>query len=177
MEYIELIFPPANPIQNYALVFLLGSLTVSSLSDLRRLAAQADFAEIWGAFTAVMFAADVYTGLTGELNLLAFTLKWALILTAVVFTSTVHLLNISTMDVAALAALMSTLTPAYIILTLFLTVIVNELLHPILRNYGEAGAYPFLPTVLAVNLLLLLILLNGGIEPYLGIATENLITT
>ena len=39
-------------LQTYGLVFLLGSLTVASLSDLRRLAAQKDFAEVWGLRTS-----------------------------------------------------------------------------------------------------------------------------
>ena len=170
MEYVDLLLPPPSPLQTQALIFLLGSLTVSSLSDLRRLAAQADFAEVWAAFTAAMFLTDVYTGATGQLNIYAFTLKWTLILLAAAFTSTTHLLNLSTMDTAALAALLSTLTPAYILTTLILTLIVNELLHPILRKYGEAGAYPFLPTILTVNLLIILLQAAGGLEPYLSLA-------
>lgn len=162
-------FTAPNPIQSYALAFLLGSLTVSSLSDIRRLAAQVDFAEVWAGFTALMFLTDVYLGMTSQLAIAPFLLKWVLIVAAAGLTSTTHVLNISTMDVAALSALLSTLNPAYIILALFLTVFFNELLAPMLRKYGEAGAYPFLPTILAVNVFLLLILLTGGVEPYLGL--------
>jgi hypothetical protein len=174
MDYTQLLFTPPSPIQTHALIFLLGSLTVSSLSDLKRLAAQADFAEVWVAFTAVMLLTDIYMTTTSHLNPYAIILKWMLILLLTVTATSTHQINISTMDVAALTALLSTLNPAYIILTLILTLIANELLQPILRKYGEAGAYPFLPTILTVNLIILLITQTGGIEPYIGITTETL---
>ena len=173
MDYIQLLFPPANPLQTHALIFLLGSLTVSSLSDIRRLAAQTDFAEVWAAFTAIMFLTDIALGVTSQLNPYAFTLKWALILITAAHTSSTHLFNISTMDVAALTALLSTLNPAYILTALLLTTIINELIHPILRKYGEAGAYPFLPTLLTANLIIILIITFGGIETPLGITTAT----
>jgi hypothetical protein len=163
MDIQGLLMPPQTPLQEYALVFLAGTLTVSSLSDLRRLAAQADFAEVWAAFTVFMFVADVYLGITAQLSILPFAAKWALILAFAVATSA-RLIAISTMDVAALIALLSVLNPANIVVALVATLIVNELLRPILKSYGEAGAYPFLPTVLAVNLMMLLIVAAGGID-------------
>jgi hypothetical protein len=162
-----LIFIPHTMIQTEALVFLLGSLTVSSLSDLKRMAAQTDFAEVWAAFCAFMFIVDVYYGVTAELALAPFIIKWLLIVVFAAACTGTHAISISTMDVAALTALLSALGPADIVITLVLTLVVNELLRPILRNYGEAGAYPFLPTVLAVNLLMLLVIQAGGIEAYL----------
>jgi hypothetical protein len=169
MDIIELLFPPANPLQTYALVFLLGSLTVSSLSDLRRMAAQTDFAEVWGAYVAVMFLMDIYLGMTSQMPLASFVIKWAIIAAFAAATTGARVVTISTMDVTAIAALLSTLTPAYIILALALLVVANEIMKPALRGYGEGGAYPFLPTVLAVNLLILLIILGGGIEAYIGV--------
>ena len=170
MEFSELLITQHNPMQIHALVFLLGSLTVSSLSDLRRMAAQADFAEVWAAYTIVLFSFDVYLGLTAQMALAPFMLKWVLIVVFAAVTTGSHSFSISTMDVAAIIALLATLNPVYILITLPMLVLVNELLKPILSKYGEAGAYPFLPTVLAANLILLLIFLAGGIEPYLGLA-------
>ncbi|MBD3387577.1 MAG: hypothetical protein GF416_01005 [Candidatus Altiarchaeales archaeon] len=169
MDLATILFTPSDPIQTHALVFLLGSLAVSSLSDLRRMAAQADFYEVWIAFTAAMFLFDLYLGMTGQLTIPPFTLKWILILAFTAVSTATPLLNISTMDVAALAALLSTLNPATILLTIPLTILANELLHPLLKKHGQAGAYPFLPTVLTVNLTLLTLNLTGGIQQYLGI--------
>jgi hypothetical protein len=166
MDIIELLFPPANPLQTYSLVFLLGSLTVSSLSDLRRMAAQTDFAEVWAAYVAVMFLMDIYLGMTSQTPLASFVLKWALIAALAAATTGTRIVTISTMDVAAIAALLSTLTPAYILLAVVLLAVANEMMKPILRGYGEGGAYPFLPTIMAVNLLILLIVVGGGMEAY-----------
>ncbi len=165
MDYAGLLFPEPNPLQAYCLVFLAGTLTVSSLSDLRRLAAQADFAEVWGAYAAAMFLADAYLGLSGQLGLLPFVMKWVLVAAATAASSKAG--NLSLMDSAALAALMSTLAPGYVILAALLTLIANELMKPLLASHGEGGAYPFLPTVLLVNAAMLAILASGGLEPYL----------
>jgi len=134
------------------------------------MAAQTDFAEVWAAFCAFMFATDIYMGVTGELALTPFIIKWLMIVLFAAATTGTHVINISTMDVAALTALLSTLSPAYIIITLVLTLVVNELLRPILKNYGDAGAYPFLPTVLTVNFIVLLMIQAGGVETLLGVA-------
>jgi hypothetical protein len=167
MEFLDIVFPLQSPVQTHALVFVLGSLAVSSLSDLRRMAAQADFAEVWGAFTALMFAADVYMGLLGQLGIEPFILKWLIIAGFAVVTTSTRALSICTMDIAAILALISSLGPGYIILTLIALLIVNELLQPILKSYGEAGAYPFLPTVFAVNLIVLAATAFGGVEAFI----------
>jgi hypothetical protein len=168
MDYLQLLLPQHNPAELYALVFLLGSLSVSSLSDLRRMAAQADFAEVWLAYIAAMFLVDLGWGIFTTPNTPLFILKWTLILVVAAALKTLRNLSISTMDQAALMALLSTLTPGYIILAVPLTLILNELMQPILKRYGHAGAYPFLPTVFMVNLLLIFVILTGGIEAYLA---------
>jgi len=170
MDYSQFLLAPDTAVQTYSLVFLLGSLTVSSLSDLKRMAAQTDFAQVWAAFAVIMFAADSYFGLTGQMHLAAFLLKWALIAAFAVAASSAHLMSISTMDAAALIALLSCGGPAHIVVALTLTLLVNELLKPVLKGYGEAGAYPYLPTVLVVNVLILLIIMAGGLEPILAAA-------
>lgn len=174
MDYTQILFAPTAEIHVYGLVFLLGSLTVAGLSDLRRMAAQTDFAEVWAAFTALMFLTDTYLGLSAQLPLTVFGVKWALIAVYAAAASTLHLFDISTMDVSAVTALLSLQNPASILLAVFLLFIVNELLQPILRRYGEAGAYPYLPTVWTANLLILLLTLTGGINTLLGITAETL---
>ena len=75
MDVFQVFFPQPNPIQLHALVFLLGSLSVSALSDIRRLAAQADFSEVWIGFAAAMFAVDAIWGAAGSLNAPALAAK------------------------------------------------------------------------------------------------------
>ena len=66
MTLEDLIVSPYTAVQLYGLVFLIGSLTVASLSDLRRMAAQKDFAEVWVVFTAAFFAYDFYRLFVGD---------------------------------------------------------------------------------------------------------------
>ncbi|MFC2163340.1 hypothetical protein ACFLRF_06630 [Candidatus Altiarchaeota archaeon] len=149
-------------IQISGLLYLLGSLTVSSLSDLRRLAAQKDFSEVWGAFTILLLTLDMYLLLIGSIPGIALLLKWALILSFTVLTTTGKIFRISTMDVTAITALLALLNPAEILLAGLILLLANELLHPFLKKFGEAGAYPFLPVVFTVNLLLITYHLLGG---------------
>lgn len=151
-------------IQSYALIFLLGSFTVASLSDLRRMAAQRDFAEVWFFFTFAFLLYDLY-GMTAtgvlDINLLA---KWAIVLVFVVVSINTHLLSISLMDVAAVCSVLSLLDITYIVLYLITLVIIKEILGPVLRRFGDTGAYPFLPVVLVATIVLLAIIWSGGID-------------
>ncbi len=159
----NILLTTGNPaLQLYGLIFLLGSLTVSSLSDLRRLAAQKDFSEVWGAFTALLLLADILLAINDQSSLPPIAAKWILILITLIATTNARLFNISTMDVTAITALLSLLNPLEIIASLTLLAITAELLQPILKSFGKAGAYPFLPIVLAVNVVLLAYLLAGG---------------
>ena len=66
-------------IQLYALLFLLGSLTVAALSDLRRMAAQKEFAEFWILFTGIILVYEIAV-VSGEYSLTnPFLVKWILI--------------------------------------------------------------------------------------------------
>ncbi len=158
MDYSQLLLQPNSPIQYQALIFLLGSLTVASLSDIKRMAAQTDFTQVWAAFTAIMFLSDLISGITGATTLPPFILKWALIMVFTIIASSTRAINISLMDVAALTALISTLPPALILAALTTALIANALLHPLLQRHGQGGAYPFLPTILITNLLTLAII-------------------
>lgn len=147
--------------QLYGLVFLLGSLTVSALSDLRRMAAQRDFAEVWGAFTFISLVADIY--LLAESDPLTLVAKWALIAGFAYVTLKEHALNISLMDVMAVSAVASLLGPATIIGFFVVLLLLREFLSPILEKFGGGGVRPFLPVAFAATVMLISYGLYGGI--------------
>ena len=165
MDYAELLTYPLDTTHFYGLIFLLGSLTVASLSDLRRMAAQQDFAEVWAAFTGIMFLYDTYLATTSNLPLLIFAAKWLLILAIAVATTTKIHFGISLMDISAIAALLACVNPAHIIAALVMLLILGELMNPLLKNFGEAGAYPYLPIVLTTTLLIILLHITGLFPP------------
>lgn len=144
----------------YGLVFLLGSYTVSSLSDIRRMAAQRDFAEVWGVFTVAAFALEVLGA--SEETLAAIMIKWGMIIGFILLNSgRSPLLKIALMDVLACTALFSMLPPAALAATAVAMIIINELLTPLLKSYGQGAAYPFLPVVWLTNLLIIIAVLGG----------------
>ncbi len=150
-------------LQLYGLIFLVGSLTVSSLSDIRRMAAQRDFAEVWVAFTLLFLLYDIYH--IDQLNPFNVVLKWLIISVFVLASAKFlkHVFVISTMDIAAVCAVTSLLTAKYVLLYLFIVLVFKEILTPILRQFGDAGAYPFLPVVLLSTILIFAILSYGDV--------------
>ena len=138
---------PATGIQAYALVFLLGSYSVAALSDLRRMAAQSDFAEVWVAVSGFLFSVDVYLLLSGALPVESFIIKWVAILALSMVALLMRSASIAPMDVAAAAATAAALPPASAALYFVFIAVVGELLSPVLRRFGSDGAYPFLPAV------------------------------
>ncbi len=50
--------------QLYGLIFLLGSFSVATLSDLKTMTAQREFMEVWILFILAFLAYDVYIGYT-----------------------------------------------------------------------------------------------------------------
>lgn len=150
-------------LQLYGLVFLIGSLTVASLSDIRRMAAQKDFAEVWAGFTILFLLYDIYH--LDQLNPTLVVVKWGLIAFFVIASArlTTHWFTLSLMDIAAVCAVMSLLTAKYILLYYFIIIVFKELLNPILKQFGDAGAYPFLPVVLASTIIIFAVLNYGGV--------------
>ncbi len=64
--------------QPLGLAFLLGSFTVATLSDLRRLSAQREFVEVWWLFALVVLGLEIHDARSGDgMHVLA--LKWGLI--------------------------------------------------------------------------------------------------
>ncbi|MFH1722091.1 MAG: hypothetical protein ABH950_05750 [Candidatus Altiarchaeota archaeon] len=137
-------------IQVYGIIFLLGSLTVASLSDLRRMAAQKDFAEVWIIFSALGLLYDLARIVYSEFGLLSFCLKWAVIAAIgyLAYSPRISFMSLSFMDVAAIVAVNSMLNPALIVGFLVVLIISSEFMSPIMRSYGSMEAYPFLPIIL-----------------------------
>jgi len=150
---IQILTAMASPsavtsIQFYGLVFLLGSFTVASLSDLKRMAAQKEFAEVWVAFCFLAFCYDFIR--LGETEPVIFAAKWAMILLFAVLSWKYLgiILSLSEMDLAAACAAMSLLNPLYIAGYYVLLVLFKIILRPILGRFGDGIAMPFLPVVL-----------------------------
>ena len=65
--------------QQLGLAFLLGSFSVATLSDLKYLAAQREFREVWLLFLLAVLLFDAYDLNGGRLAPAAFAVKWGLI--------------------------------------------------------------------------------------------------
>lgn len=139
--------------QAYAFFFLLGSFTVASLSDLKHLAAQREFVEVWLAFTGVFFLLEL-VDLDFEPDTL-FVAKWALLLLVSVLSldRVGVLFRLAWADVAAMAAAMSLLSPALILLFALALKLASWPLARLTLRRG--GFYPFLPVVTVATLAVL----------------------
>jgi hypothetical protein len=149
---VELFALKLSLVQVYGLFFLLGSFVVASISDLKHMAAQREFMDVWLAFAVVMAALDVWAArFQPDTTLL---LKWALILVlsllswhrvGVVF-------KLARADVAAMAAAASLLQPGAVVLFWLL---MKALSVPLGRGLRKGDAYPFLPVVTLATVALL----------------------
>lgn len=131
----------------YGLFFLLGSFVVASLSDLKHMSAQREFMDVWWAFAAILFVAQLWLADFAPSGPLI--LKWALVvLFCVLSHQKVGLwLRLATADVAACAAATMLLPPG-LVLAFFL--VLKILAWPASRLLGRGkNAYPFLPVVTA----------------------------
>ena len=111
LEYLSIHMTTA---QIYGLFFLLGTFTVASLSDFKRLSAQQEFFEVWLGFVVIMFLYDTYT--KNDPNILA--LKWILIAGFAVLSSRKigKIFSLAKADVAAISAAAALLNPFYIVI-------------------------------------------------------------
>lgn len=144
-------FPPTT---SYVLVFLLGSFTVAGLSDLRRMSAQREFLEIWAIVVAALLGIDLWQWRTASPDL-RFLLgaKWALVVLVALLSwrRTRALFRLAAGDVWAVAAVAATLNPLFIVAFVLLLWLANVALRPALAPFGEGGAYPFIPVVVAAT--------------------------
>lgn len=141
--------------QRYGLAFLLGSFTVAALSDVRRMAAQREFLEVWVLAAVALLALDLaradwrFTTLTG--------VKWGLILLLAVLSTTRFgiLFRLARADVAACTAAAALLPPLLIVVFWALLKTLALVLAPVLAK--RDGSYPFLPVVTLATLAVLVI--------------------
>jgi hypothetical protein len=135
------------PLQQFGLAFLLGSFTVATWSDLKRLSAQREFVEIWLLFALAMLGHDVWRAQGGEVSWLRVGVKWGLIgLASVLSLRPVGVLfRLAPADVAALAAAASLLTPGLVVLFYAVARVLAVLAAPLLS--GGRSVWPFMPVV------------------------------
>jgi hypothetical protein len=133
--------------QQLGLAFLLGSFAVATWSDLKYLAAQREFLEVWLFFLVAALALDVYQAYTGGASRPTLLLKWALIalLSVASLRQFGWLFRLAPGDVAALAAAASLLPPLLVVLFFLIAKGLARFVGPLLAR-GRPH-YPFMPVV------------------------------
>src|SRR5262245_22130119 len=103
--------------QQLGLAFLIGSFTVATLSDLKRLSAQREFLEVWLLFVLGVLLFEVHDLHGNRLDPAAFAIKWGLIalLSLLSLDRVGVLFRLAFGDVAALAAAACLLPPVLIL--------------------------------------------------------------
>src|SRR5262249_12126441 len=105
--------------QELGLAFLLGSFAVATWSDIKHLAAQREFLEIWLGFLAVILLLDVYeSGQAERVPWQVPAVKWGLIVlfSVLSFRQVGVLFRLAPGDVAALAAAACLLSPVLVVI-------------------------------------------------------------
>jgi hypothetical protein len=155
-----------SQIQLYGLAFLLGSYSVATLSDMKRMSAQSEFVSIWAIITIGVFVIDVYLMGIRELIWEIFTAKWLII---VFFSLISHerigiYFGLATGDVVAIMAAAALLAPVLVFALYILLKIVDVVMRPALFSFGTKTAYPFMPVIFVATIIVLVvghILLRG----------------
>ena len=165
MEWLEKTFAFSLDLewwQQLGLAFLLGSFTVATLSDIKRLTAQREFLEVWLLFILGVFAFEFYDMRVGNLDSSRVWVKWGLIalLSFLSLERIGVLFRLARADVAALAASASLLTPILVLIFYGLAKIIAWVLQRIF--WSNRTSWPFLPVVsLATIAVMVLGLLVG----------------
>src|SRR4051794_6958469 len=139
--------------QQLGLAFLLGSFAVATWSDLKYLAAQREFLEVWLFVIAVALGYDWWRAHQGEVQGGSVVAKWALIglLSLASLREVGYLFRLAWGDVAALAAAAGLLPPVFIVILFVFAKAVSYVLAPVLCR--GRPVYPFMPVVSAATLL------------------------
>ena len=150
MEWLERTFAFSLVLsgwQKLGLAFLLGSFTVATLSDIKRLTAQHEFLEVWLLFLLGVFVFEIYDVRVAKLESSKFAVKWGLIalLSILSFQRIGILFRLAKGDVAALAAAASLLTPTLILIFYALAKLIAWVLQRLI--WPNRTSWPFLPVV------------------------------
>lgn len=137
----------------YALFFLLGSFVVATVSDIKHLAAQREFLEVWVAFTVIVFGLDLWQA--GFEPQPWIVVKWAVIVmfSALCWEKVGPWLHLAIGDVAACAAAAS-LLPAGLVLAFYIVLKITSIPAASILARGRSH-YPFMPVVTFATLALL----------------------
>ncbi|MFP4116589.1 MAG: hypothetical protein ACLFQ8_00520 [Candidatus Aenigmatarchaeota archaeon] len=132
--------------QIYAMLFLLGSLAVSSISDLKKTAAQKEFFHFWLIFSGVMAIVDFYPQFVEGSFPPLFLGKWILIGAFVLLSwrRTGFVFRLAKMDVSAVVAVSTLLSFTPLLAFYLLLKIFSLVLRSIL---SKGDRYPFLPII------------------------------
>lgn len=144
MEILDLLLTQT---QLYGLIFLLGSFSVATLSDIKTMTAQREFLEIWILFSLAFLAYDVHTGYTHGADILLY-IKWGLIVLFVISWAFGIFFKIAPGDAFAVVAVMTLLTPPFIVFFYIILKIIDIIFRPFLKLlFGDKKGYPFMPVV------------------------------
>lgn len=158
-----------GPTTLYALWFLLGSQAVAGLSDLRRMAAQREFMEVWIAFVVVLLGIDVWFVYGGREAWLLVAVKWGLLAIVGVLSwrKVGGLFRLARGDVWAILAVGAILNPLFIVIFVVLLKLSDIVMRPGLRAFGSGDAYPFIPVVVVATLATVGLIVIGLMETLL----------
>jgi hypothetical protein len=139
--------------QTLGLAFLLGTFSVATWSDLKRLTAQREFLEIWLVFVCGMLVYEVYEARVHEgAEWQVIAVKWGLIgvLSVLSLDRIGVLFRLARADVAAMAAAASLLSPVLIVAFFVQAKVIAWIIGPLLRR-GRTH-WPFMPVVTLATL-------------------------
>jgi len=147
-----------QPLQLYGLAFLLGSYSVATLSDLKRMSAQSEFVSIWAIITIGLFVIDVYLMGTDKLIWQIWAAKWLII---VVFSVLSHekvgpYFHLATGDVVAIMATAALLTPVLVVVYYILLKVIDAVMAPALMQFGQKNVYPFMPVIFMTTIVVII---------------------
>lgn len=156
MEAVLEVSPELGRWPTLGIAFLLGSFTVATLSDLKRLSAQREFLEVWVLFTGAILAFNIWeTASLGWDLWQVVAIKWGLILVLGLFSwqGVGGIFNLARADVFACTATAALLSPLLILVFWVLLKLTALVLRPILAR--GRPYWPFMPVVSVATLIVL----------------------
>ncbi|MCK5252423.1 MAG: hypothetical protein KAQ96_05715, partial [Thermoplasmata archaeon] len=139
--------------------FLLGSFSVATLSDMKRMSAQSEFVSVWAIIAIGLFIIDVYLVGTDKLAGDIFGLKWILI---IIFSLLSHervgvYFHLATGDVVAMMSAAAIMGPLGVVIFYILVKLVDWVTRPIWKSFGTETAYPFMPPIFLTTAIVLIL--------------------